>query len=151
MFGTTNTKETREKRSTGSGQSIQSNNSLVQGTRVEGTIHTENDIRIDGHLIGSLNCKGKVIIGPSGFIDGDIQCKNAVIEGKFNGLLVISDLLHIKETAHIEGDVNTKKLIVQSGSVFKVTCKMGSQKLNKPAKSEKQPLELESLRKVINH
>ena len=60
-------------------------NSLVQGTKIEGKVNATNDIRIDGELKGSLFCKGRVIIGPEGRIDGDISCQNAVIEGTFIG------------------------------------------------------------------
>ena len=104
-----------------------SSNSLVQGTNIEGTVQADKDIRIDGTLKGSLNCKGKVIIGPTGFIMGDVQCENAVIEGRFEGVLLVNDILHVKETARIEGDVTTQKLVVQPGSIFNVKCKMGPQ------------------------
>lgn len=104
-----------------------SSNSLVQGTNIEGTIQADKDIRIDGSLKGTLNCKGKVIIGPTGFITGDVQCENAVIEGRFEGVLLVNDILHVKETARIEGDVTTQKLVVQPGSIFNVKCKMGTQ------------------------
>ena len=104
-----------------------SSNSLIQGTNIEGNVQAEKDIRIDGTLRGSLTCKGKVIIGPTGFIAGDIQCENAVIEGRFEGILIVGDVLHVKETAKVDGDVTTQKLVVQPGSIFNVKCKMGSQ------------------------
>jgi cytoskeletal protein CcmA (bactofilin family) len=104
-----------------------SSNSLVQGTNIEGTVQADKDIRIDGTLKGTLNCKGKVIIGPTGYITGEVQCENAVIEGRFEGVLLVNDILHVKETARIEGDVTTQKLVVQPGSIFNVKCKMGAQ------------------------
>jgi cytoskeletal protein CcmA (bactofilin family) len=107
--------------------STTSSNSLIQGTNIEGNVQAEKDIRIDGTLRGSLICKGKVIIGPTGFIAGDIQCENAVIEGRFEGILIVGDILHVKETAKVDGDVTTQKLVVQPGSIFNVKCKMGSQ------------------------
>jgi cytoskeletal protein CcmA (bactofilin family) len=107
--------------------STTSSNSLVQGTNIEGTLQADKDIRIDGTLKGSLNCKGKVIIGPTGYITGEVTCENAVIEGRFEGILVVGDVLHVKESAKIEGDVTTQKLVVQPGSIFNVKCKMGAQ------------------------
>ena len=106
--------------------SSSSSNSLVHGTNIEGSLQADKDIRIDGTLIGTLNCKGKVIIGPTGYISGDVQCENAVIEGRFEGMLMVSDVLHVKETARVEGDVTTQKLVVQPGSIFNVKCKMGT-------------------------
>ena len=101
-------------------------NTLVKGTLIEGTVKSESDIRIDGTIKGSLTCDAKVIIGPSGFVEGEIKCENAVIEGRFEGNLSVTDLLNVRETAYIQGDVRTNKLIVQSGAVFNVGCKMGS-------------------------
>ena len=106
-------------------------NTLVKGTVVEGTVKSESDIRIDGVIKGSLNCNAKVIIGPSGFIEGEVRCANAVIEGKFEGSLQVSELLNVRENAKVSGDVRTNKLIVQSGAVFNVDCKMGSTEANK--------------------
>lgn len=104
-------------------------NSIVTGTKIEGTIDAGSDIRIDGELIGTLNCKGRIIIGPQGVVKGDINCQNGVIEGKFNGNLTVKETLNVRETAKIEGDVNTNKLVVQPGAVFNVSCNMGGQKL----------------------
>ncbi len=106
-------------------------NSLVKGTFVEGHIAAESDIRVDGTIKGTLVCQAKVIIGPSGFIEGEIKCRNAVIEGRFYGKLRVEDMLSVKETAEIVGDVQTDKLSVQSGAVFNVTCTMKPTALDK--------------------
>lgn len=121
-----------------------SSNSLIQGTNIEGTILADKDIRVDGTLRGNLTCKGKVIIGPTGFISGDVQCDNAVIEGRFEGILIVNDILQIKETAKVEGDVTTQKLVVQPGSIFNVKCKMGSQP-RKVSLDEEEVAELSTL------
>ena len=149
MFG--NTKNDQKNKTNGviTTASSTSSNSLVQGTNVEGTIQADKDIRIDGTLKGTLTCKGKVIIGPTGYISGDITCENAVIEGRFEGVLIVGDVLHVKETAKIEGDVSTQKLVVQHGSIFNVKCKMGPQtattrKLNM---DEEEVIELSALGK----
>lgn len=100
-------------------------NSLVQGTVIEGTVRSENDIRVDGSIKGNLHCDAKVIIGPTGKVEGEVTCKNAVIEGAFDGNITVSELLNIRESAKISGDVTTDKLIVQSGATFNVSCNMG--------------------------
>lgn len=99
-------------------------NALVKGTSIEGTVKCESDIRIDGTIKGDLICKAKVIIGPTGFVEGEITCQNAVVEGKIKGVLTVTDLLNIRETAEIDGTISTGKLIVQSGAKFNVACKM---------------------------
>ena len=107
-------------------------NSLVTGTQVEGTITAESDIRIDGYLKGILVCKGKVIIGPKGSIEGEIKAQNAMIEGRFKGIVQIEDLLQVKETAIVDGEINTDKLAVSPGAKFNVTSKMNSSSRSAP-------------------
>ncbi|MCB0531360.1 MAG: polymer-forming cytoskeletal protein [Lewinellaceae bacterium] len=121
MFG--NNKSTEDPKSTTSAPS-NSLNTLVKGTVVEGSLKCDSDLRVDGTIKGKLTCKSKVIIGPTGIVDGEIRCENAVIEGQFKGKLNVRELLNVRETAEVEGDVITNKLLVQSGAKFNVTCKM---------------------------
>ncbi|MCB0669913.1 MAG: polymer-forming cytoskeletal protein [Saprospiraceae bacterium] len=104
-----------------------SHNSLVQGSKLEGNVTSENDFRIDGVFVGNLKCQARVIIGPSGEFQGEIDCQNAIVEGKFKGKLHTHEILEVREGAIIEGDVHTNKLVVQSGSIFDVKCNMGEQ------------------------
>lgn len=101
-------------------------NSLVKGTIIEGTVSSDSDIRIDGSLKGTLICKAKVILGPSGSIEGEIKCVSAVVEGKFKGTLYVEELLQIRETADVTGDVFTNKLNVQPGAHFNGAVKMAT-------------------------
>lgn len=114
-------------------------NSLVRGTVTEGNVIAENDIRVDGVIKGNLKCAAKVIIGPSGFIDGEVTCENAMIEGKFNGNLRVRDLLSVRETAEITGDVVAGKLTIAAGAIFNVVCKM------KPEKAAATPVRQEAV------
>lgn len=113
-----------------------SNNSIVNGTKLEGTVNASSDIRIDGELVGKLYCKGRVVIGPSGSVDGDIECQNAIIEGAFTGNLKVTELLNVKENARIQGDVSTGKILIQAGALFNGTCSMGGQKMKTPGKNK---------------
>lgn len=102
-------------------------NTLVEGTIVEGQVTAKSDIRIDGMIRGTLTCDGKVIIGATGFVEGQIKCDSAVIQGRFEGTLDVNDLLNVRQTAKINGEISTGKLIVESGAIFNVTCQMGNQ------------------------
>ena len=151
MFGSNDSKESRRNASGSNAASGgQSSNSLVGGTRIEGTIFTDTDIRIDGTVSGMIFSKGKVVVGASGMIEGDIECANAVIEGKFSGKLIVAELLQVKENAVVEGDVSTGKLMVHAGSTFNVTCEMGAQRAKELKKEDKTPVELGQLTKVSN-
>ncbi len=123
MFG--NSKETEDSKKTVAAASPSGAlNALVKGTVIEGTVRCDSDLRIDGTIKGKLSCQSKVIIGPTGAVEGEIRCQNAVIEGRFKGNLYVTELLNVRETAEVEGEITTNKLIVQSGAKFNVACKM---------------------------
>ena len=91
-------------------------NSLVKDTHVEGTIRTASDFRIEGTLVGSLDCQAKLIIGGSGNVNGEVSCKTAMIEGVFEGNLRVADLLEVRETARVNGDISYGKLKIDAGA-----------------------------------
>lgn len=109
-------------------------NRIVEGTIINGEINSPSDFRLDGTLIGNFQSKGKIVIGPAGSVKGDIVCKNADIEGKFDGKIQVAEILNIKAKAIINGDVICGKLSVEPGAEFSATCVMKTnQKLIAPS------------------
>jgi len=100
-------------------------NRIEKNTKIKGNITSEADFRIDGKLEGNVKTSGKVVIGKDGYINGKVECVNADIEGKFNGELLVNDLLSLKASAVIEGTVNVSKLSVEPGATFNAACTMG--------------------------
>ncbi|WP_158728081.1 MULTISPECIES: polymer-forming cytoskeletal protein [unclassified Flavobacterium] len=99
-------------------------NRIVEATTITGDISSKADFRLDGNLIGNFHSEGKIVIGPLGSVKGDIICKNADIEGKFEGKIQVTELLNIKATARINGEVLVGKLSVEPGADFTATCTM---------------------------
>lgn len=99
-------------------------NRIVEGTVIKGDITTAADFRLDGHLVGNFQSKGKIVIGPGGVVKGDIVCKNADIEGKFEGKIQVSEILTLKSKAIIHGEVICGKLSVEPGAEFSASCVM---------------------------
>lgn len=99
-------------------------NRIVEGTTIKGDIISQADFRLDGELIGNFTSKGKIVIGPAGSVTGDIRCKNADIEGRFNGKIEVVEMLNVKSKAHITGEVITGKLSVEPGADFSASCIM---------------------------
>ncbi len=102
-----------------------SSNIIGKGTILEGNIETFGNIRVEGKLIGNVKTKSKAAFGPSAHIEGNVLAQNAEIEGHVTGMVEISDLLILKATSVIDGDIVTNKLIVESGASFNGSCKMG--------------------------
>jgi cytoskeletal protein CcmA (bactofilin family) len=103
-----------------------SSNVIGKGTVLEGNIETFGNIRIEGKVIGNIKSKSKIALGNSSHIDGNITAQNADIEGEVKGRIEISELLVLKATATVHGDILTGKLVVEPGAVFNGSCKMGA-------------------------
>ena len=99
-------------------------NLLGAGTTITGDINSNGDIRINGVLTGNLITKGRVIIGESGKIKGEISCKNADILGLVEGRLIVTDLLTLKLTATVIGEISIGRIAIEPGCKFNGTCKM---------------------------
>lgn len=99
-------------------------NRIVEGTVIKGDIISQADFRLDGELIGNFQSKGKIVIGPAGKVIGDIICRNADIEGKFDGKIEVMEILNVKSKAKIYGEVIVGKLSVEPGAEFSASCAM---------------------------
>ena len=99
-------------------------NILGPGAVVKGEIHVNGDFRIDGTLHGTINCKGKIVVGPTGKIDGEIQCQNADFSGEVTANVKVAELLTLKEAARFSGDITTGKLAIEPGAKFSGSCSM---------------------------
>ncbi len=99
-------------------------NTIAQDTKIKGNIESNGDIRIDGILDGDLDCKGRVVVGPESKITGTIRCSSAEILGFVKGEIIVKDLLSLKGSASITGNLTMGKLSVEPGARFVGHCKM---------------------------
>lgn len=108
-------------------------NRLAAGTVITGNISAEGCFRIEGTLEGDLKTPGKVVISKTGVINGNLECDKADVEGRVSGKITVSDLLFLRSTAILDGQVFTGKLAVEPGATFNATCEMsgGIKTLNK--------------------
>lgn len=99
-------------------------NRIVEGTIIKGDIISPADFRLDGRLEGNFKTSGKLVIGPAGSVQGTINAVNTDIEGKFDGKINVDDLLTLKATAVVTGEVTCGKLAIEPGANFTSTCTM---------------------------
>ena len=103
-----------------------SSNTIGKGTTLEGNVEAYGNIRIDGRVVGNVVTKSKVVLGASCKVDGSILAQNAEVSGEVSGTVEVTDLLLLKASAVVHGDIITNKLIVESGAAFNGGCKMGA-------------------------
>ncbi len=113
-----------------SGEPGANQNRINEGTSITGDIESTGFFRIDGTINGNVKTPSKVVLGKNGIITGTLTCEQADIEGTFNGTLTVTNLLTLRSSANIEGDVVVGKLAVEPGATFNATCSMGNDHLN---------------------
>ena len=97
---------------------------ISSGTIIKGEILSPYDIRIDGTFEGKVQTKGRVVVGETAFIKGDIICENIDLWGKVEGNLFVKDTLSLMEGCSVNGNLNVKRLAVELGSIFNGNCRM---------------------------
>ena len=115
-------------------------NVLATGTTLTGKIETESDFRLDGRVEGEINCKGKIVIGPKGFVKGNIMTVHAEILGSVEGVIHARERLVLKSTAEITGDIFIQTLEIEPGAKLNGSCTMsGKDVLTPPVSSPNVP------------
>lgn len=117
-------------------------NSLTAGSKIIGTVVTDSDFRVDGIVEGDVQCKGKIVIGEKGAVQGDIKCQNADILGCIEGSIKVDGTLSLRATSCINGDVQTKVLIVEPKARFNGSCSM-KQNAPEPKKGASEHTDIE--------
>ena len=100
-------------------------NQIAKGTEIQGDIKTDGVLRIDGSLDGSIDSTGKLVVGPSGRVEGTIVCNSANISGEVKGKITVKEQLTLQASAKLHGEVITGKLQIEPGAVFSGYCSMG--------------------------
>jgi cytoskeletal protein CcmA (bactofilin family) len=100
-------------------------NSLTVGSKIVGTITTDNDIRVDGTIEGDVNCAGKLVVGEKGVVLGTVVCQNAEVMGCIDGKIEVKQSLALRATSRVKGEIYAQTLTVEPNAIFNGTCVMG--------------------------
>mgnify|MGYP001482817476 FL=1 len=121
MFNTKNKTEMQQEKTTGNGTTL-----ISSGTTLKGDINSNNDLRIDGTIIGNINSSAKIVIGASGVVEGDISGNQADIVGKVSGNIRAKELLQLQGECSVTGNLYAGKLLVEPSATFNGQCHMGA-------------------------
>ena len=114
-------------------------NIIAQGTAIEGNVVAQGFIRLEGKVIGNVNTKAKIASGRSSRLEGNIEAQEAELAGFVSGTVEVRETLVLKPTSIIEGDIITKKLVVESGAIINGKCKMSDPAQNQKPVNRSQP------------
>ncbi len=109
-------------------EALSTNSNIIsKGSILEGNIKTPGNLRVEGKVIGNLITKSKAALAQSSYVDGNILARNAEIAGEVKGKVEVSEMLILRPSCVIHGDIITNKLVVEAGATFNGGCRMGAQ------------------------
>ena len=98
---------------------------ISAGTILQGDVKSETDLRIDGTIRGNVISAAKIVVGPSGLIEGNIFANGADITGKVVGNIEVKELLQLRAESNVEGNISASRLQVDPAAIFNGKCQMG--------------------------
>ncbi|HEV7620469.1 MAG TPA: polymer-forming cytoskeletal protein [Flavisolibacter sp.] len=103
---------------------------ISSGTILQGDVKSDNDLRIDGTIQGNVSSSAKIVVGPSGIIEGNIHANGVDITGKVIGNISVKELLQLRAQSNVEGNIAASKLQIDPAATFNGKCQMGTQGSN---------------------
>ncbi|HZF65060.1 MAG TPA: polymer-forming cytoskeletal protein [Chitinophagaceae bacterium] len=99
---------------------------ISAGTTLKGDLLSDTDLRIDGTIKGNVSCSAKIIIGSTGFVDGNIEGSQADVMGKVHGNIAVKELLQLRGECSVLGNISAAKLQIEPTATFNGQCQMAS-------------------------
>ncbi|MBU0741243.1 polymer-forming cytoskeletal protein [bacterium] len=106
---------------------------LAQGCKFDGKVEASGTFRIEGDFKGDIATPENLIIGKTGTVNATVKVKNAIIGGQLFGNIVAENKIELQSGSHVEGDIKTKRLVIDEGVFFEGNCSMGGPRTT-PAK-----------------
>ena len=110
------------------GGDARSTSILAQGCSFKGEVKIQGVFRVEGDFDGTIHTPEQLVIGKTGVVRGDIQVKNAIIGGRVVGNITAETKIELQSGSHVEGDIRTRRLVIDEGVFFEGNCSMGEKK-----------------------
>ena len=128
---------------------------IAQGCKFDGKVEVRGTLRVEGEFKGSIGTPESLVIGKTGVVHADVKVKNAIIGGQLYGNIIAENKIELQSGSHVEGDIKTKRLVIDEGVFFEGNCSMGAKKTDTaaagppapPAPAVQKPVQPEAAKK----
>lgn len=91
---------------------------LSADVEIKGTILFQNDLVTHGKIDGEILTEGRLTIGKTGSVQGDVRAGSVSIHGVVNGNVTVQDRCELKGEAQLLGDLEGPTLVMEEGATF---------------------------------
>ncbi len=115
------------------------------GTRIEGNLEIEGEVKLQGHISGKVISTGAVIVGEQANVRANVSAATVIVDGVVRGEIHARDRLELHSTARVQGLLKAPRVRVDEGAVFEGECRMAS-----PEAAKSEPAKLDERRSALN-
>ena len=98
---------------------------IGSSSRIEGKFFSQEDIIIEGIVIGKIFIQGNLEVKETGRVKANLEAENIVIAGIVGGNIKAKERLDITETGEVYGNIEAKITSIATGAVLNGECKTG--------------------------
>lgn len=106
---------------------------------IKGSVTGEEDLQIDGKVEGPVVIRGRLTVGCSGQLKSGATARELAVYGKVSGNVDARDRVEIKKDGAVIGDIQTARISIEDGAIFKGRIEIGRSSPNAAAKRENSP------------
>lgn len=99
---------------------------IAKGAKFDGKVEVAGTLRVEGEFKGTIGTPESLVIGKTGVVHASVNVKNAIIGGTLIGNITAENKIELQSGSHVEGDIKTKRLVIDEGVFFEGNCSMGS-------------------------
>jgi cytoskeletal protein CcmA (bactofilin family) len=90
----------------------------------KGNIKFQSSLRVRGHIKGTIEATGELIVDDIGVVDADIVVHTLIANGTIKGNIEAKEKIEIGKTGVIVGDIKSPLMNMEIGSKFTGNCAM---------------------------
>lgn len=84
----------------------------------DGTFNLTRDLRVEGQVKGTINCKGTLYVAQGATVDAVIEAENITVAGDLEGEINCRGRMQILESGKVKGKISTGTLVINEGAFY---------------------------------
>lgn len=84
----------------------------------DGTFNLTRDLRVEGQVKGTINCKGTLFVAQGAIVNATIEAENITVAGELEGEINCRGKMQILESGKVRGKISTATLVINDGAFY---------------------------------
>ena len=97
------------------------NTNISSSTKIRGAIEGNDDLLVEGHVIGNIRIAGHLEIAQTGRIEGDIEATSVSVQGELLGNTMAADKVVVDKSGRVKGNISAKTFGLADGGMINGT------------------------------